>query len=63
MKSGGVRKQQLGRRRVGVACENQEGGIWGPVRNGLASSGDPKQLGAITWAGARGWTLQGKWPY
>lgn len=22
------------------------------------SSGDPKQLGAVVWAGARGWTVQ-----
>lgn len=41
-----------------VACKSQDVGIWGPVRNGLASSRDPKEFGAITWAGARGWTLQ-----
>jgi len=32
--------------------------IWGPVRNGLVSSGDPKELGVIVRAGARGWTVQ-----
>ena len=36
----------------------KNGGVWGPVRNGLVSSGDPKELGAVVWAGARGWTVQ-----
>lgn len=51
-------EQQLGRRGAGLACKSQEMGIGGPVRNGLASSGDLKELGAIIWAGSRGWTLK-----
>ena len=37
-----------------------KGVFWGPGRNRLASSGDPKEVDAITWAGARGWTVRGR---
>ena len=32
---------------MGVAHKSKEAGIWDPVRNGLSSSADPKELGAV----------------
>ena len=54
----GRREQQFGEGRSRFHAKAKDGDIWGPVRNGLVSSGDPKELGAVVWAGARGWTVQ-----
>lgn len=60
LESGRVQGVAVGRRKVGGCMQKPRVGIWGPIRNGLTSSGEPKELDAVAWADARGWTLQGR---
>lgn len=44
-----------GEKEGGGCMQKPRVGVWGPIRNG-----DPKELGAVAWAGARRWTRQGR---